>query len=218
MNIIKQKIFEIRENLIRSYNDHINRQNRKRLTNLSPTIIASDCTGGMIYKWLGLKFNSPFINLYMDNNDFIAALENFDDFIAGDIIEDKRAAKTYPVGIGVHGEKIHFMHYPDFITALHKWNERKARIDKRNMGVILSNLGEGLSNVTQKKLIVRRFQELGFKSKVILSGESYGIPESYQLKGYESQSHINICYYDRYGKRPIDQFDYVGFINSFQNP
>lgn len=218
MNIIKQKLLDTREKLILSYNDRINRHNRKRLTNFSPTIIASDCTGGIIYKWLGLKFNSPFINLYMDNNDFMTALENFDDFIGGDILEDKGAIKPYPIGIGEHGEKIHFMHYPDFATAVKKWNERKARIDKQNMGIIFSNLGEGHSAATSKEKIIKRFQKLDFKNKIILSYESCGILESYQLKGYESQSHINICYYDRYGKRPIDQFDYVGFINSFQSP
>ena len=215
---IKQKILDIREKLISFHNIRINRRNRKRLTNLSPTIIASDCTGGILYKWLGLKFNSPFINLYMDSNDFITALEHFDDFIAGEIVEDKSSSKPWPVGIGVHGERLHFMHYPDFATAVNKWNERKARINKCNMGVIFSNCGEGLSDTDSKEAVLKRFQQLDFKNKIILSCESYGIPESFRLKGYDPRQCINICYNDKYGRRPIDQYDYVGFINSFQTP
>mgnify|MGYP002241443975 FL=1 len=45
--------------------NNINKKNRKRLYNMKPTIIASNCTGGFIYHWLGLQFQSPFINLYM---------------------------------------------------------------------------------------------------------------------------------------------------------
>ena len=45
--------------------------------------------GGVLYHWLGLKFNSPFINLFMSNNDFLFAMENFDDFLRTPIIEDQ---------------------------------------------------------------------------------------------------------------------------------
>lgn len=117
----------------------INRKNRSRLVNKKPTLICSNCTGGVLYHWLGLQFNSPFINLYMDNPDFIIAMENFDEFIQGDIKEYTDNTLNYPVGIGCHGEKIHFMHYSSFPEAISKWNERKQRINKENMAVMLTN-------------------------------------------------------------------------------
>lgn len=103
----------------------INKINRRRLKNLNPTLICSNCTGGVIYHWLGLQFNSPFINLYMDNNDFIFAMENFESFINQDIVEDFASDNCYPVGIGYGGVKVHFMHYKSFSEANSKWNERK---------------------------------------------------------------------------------------------
>lgn len=36
---------------------------RRRLRNSSPTIISNNCCAGFIYHDLGLKFNSPTINL-----------------------------------------------------------------------------------------------------------------------------------------------------------
>ena len=57
--------------------DHINQRNRKRLTNSTPTIIASNCTGGFLYHWLDLGFKSPFINLYMTQEDFFDCYGEF---------------------------------------------------------------------------------------------------------------------------------------------
>ena len=40
------------------------RNNRVKLFNQTPCIIASNCNGGIIYHDLGLKFLSPTINLF----------------------------------------------------------------------------------------------------------------------------------------------------------
>lgn len=119
----------------------INQNNRKRLKNFNPTIIASNCTGGFLYHWLGLKFRSPFINLYMTPDDFMLAMENFDEFINTPIVEWNNKEYDYPVGIGAFNTKIHFMHYNSFDEAIKAWERRKERIDKNNMCIILSNWG-----------------------------------------------------------------------------
>ena len=123
--------------------NHINEANQKRLKNKEFTLICSNCTGGVLYKWLNLEFKSPFINLYMDNHDFITALENFDEFIDSEIVEDFNSGKKYPVGIGIHGERIHFMHYKDFKSAKTKWKERCSRINRKNIIIMMTNFGSG---------------------------------------------------------------------------
>ena len=198
----------------------INERNRARLTNYTPTLICSNCVGGILYHWLGLKFYSPFINLYMDNNDFLTALENFDEFIAGKIVEDTNPNNKYPIGIGIHGEKIHFMHYPDFQTAISKWNERKERIDKSNMGIMLTNFGIGIaSDETNNGGIIERFNKLPFKHKKIFSGEDINNRDIVYLKGYNkvrAYKNINRTQNILSGERYIDQFDYVNFINGLK--
>ena len=59
----------------------INKANQLRLVNKNMTIISSNCAGGFLYHWLGLEFKSPFINLFLSNEDFLEALENFDSFL-----------------------------------------------------------------------------------------------------------------------------------------
>ena len=65
--------------------------------------------------------------------DFVRALENFDEFIDTPIQKVKDSGKDSPVGVGAYGIKSYFMHYESFAVATEKWNERKRRIDKKHI-------------------------------------------------------------------------------------
>lgn len=131
----------IKDSIKKRLQERINRKNKKRLKNKDITIISSNCTGGFLYHWLGMQFRSPFINLYMTPDDFIIAMEHFDEFIEYPITEKKDTKLGYPIGIGGNNTLIHFMHYATFEEAIEKWNERRKRINTENMCVILSNGG-----------------------------------------------------------------------------
>jgi uncharacterized protein (DUF1919 family) len=121
--------------------DRIDSNNQKRLKNKDITIISSNCTGSFLYHWLGLQFKSPFINLYMTPDDFIVAMEHFEEFMSYSVTEKIDVNLGYPVGIGAFNTLIHFMHYTTFEEAIEKWNERKKRINTENMCIFLSNWG-----------------------------------------------------------------------------
>ena len=87
----------IQKKVLNFLHDKINAKNRERLKNTTPTLICSNCAGGFIYHWLGLQFRSPFINLFLTPEDFVKALENFDEFIDTPIQEVKDSGKDYPV-------------------------------------------------------------------------------------------------------------------------
>ena len=123
----------------------IDSSNRIRLKNKDISLICSNCAGGIIYHWLGLRFNSPFINLFMTGEDYIKALENWEDFLNAEIVEDTTGDETYPVGIGYLGIKIHFMHYVAFDEAIEKWNQRKVRINSDNIAFMFTNYAGGCS-------------------------------------------------------------------------
>lgn len=129
------------------FQERINRKNRSELTNYTPSLICSNCTGGFLYHWLGLQFRSPFINLYMSNNDFITALENWDVFLKTKIEEVVQDKYPYPVGKSVKGVLIHFVHYRSFQEAVSKWDERIKRLDPDNMAVMLTNFNSRGGNV-----------------------------------------------------------------------
>ena len=75
-----------------------------------------NCIGGVLAHDLGIRFNSPTVNLYMRAEDFIRFCENLDDYLAIDemtpctdaaIIDDR----TYPVAC--LGDLVLFLvHYP----------------------------------------------------------------------------------------------------------
>mgnify|MGYP004484061175 FL=1 len=203
-----KSIKDIIKNHLQNY---INKKNRKRLYNMKPTIIASNCTGGFIYHWLGLQFQSPFINLYMTPDDFLKALENFEIFINTPIKKFINNTYDYPVGIGAFNTKIHFMHYNTFDEAIKKWEERKKRIDMDNMCVILSNWGG--ERIDQ----LERFEKLPFKNKVVFTDKEYPkYKSSFYLHGYRCSNGKNGNVYATQkisGKRFIDQFDYVQMLN-----
>lgn len=82
---------------IKKMQERINLNNRMRLKYNSPTLVCSNCTGGFIYHWLGLRFNSPFINLFLWPKDFVCALENWDEFINSEVTE-VISELIYPIG------------------------------------------------------------------------------------------------------------------------
>ena len=139
MNSVKKKA---RSHLEKRQNE-INFTNRARLKNKDISLICSNCAGGILYHWLGLKFNSPFINLFMTGEDYITALENWQDFLNAEIVEDTSGGETYPVGIGYLGIKLHFMHYVTFDEAINKWKRRKARISSDNIAFMYTNYAGG---------------------------------------------------------------------------
>lgn len=204
----------------------IDKRNRKRLVNLSPTLICPSCIGGYIYHWLELEFRSPFINLYMENYDFLTAMENFDEFINGPVTEDKSGICEWPVGIGMHGERIHFLHSPDFDTAIEQWNRRKKRIDPSNMAVMLTNLGCGIDGwregatpediYREKVEVVERFNRLPFKNKLVFSDERIERPNVVHIKNYRGYPEWSLFKLDKksFLKRYMDQFDYVDYLNN----
>lgn len=49
----------------------VNMHNRIKLKNKDFTLIASNCNGCLICHDLNVKFNSPFVNLYLESRDFI---------------------------------------------------------------------------------------------------------------------------------------------------
>lgn len=200
----------IKKSILNFLHERINKKNRKRLKNTTPTLICSNCAGGFIYHWLGLQFRSPFINLFLTPEDFVTALENFDEFINTPICELEDSGKSYPVGVGAFGIKVYFMHYKSFDEAIAKWNERKKRIDKSNMGVMLTNYaGSGGHD------LLKRFDALSYEHKVVFVPEPVDdIRSSFYLRKYDTGKKNLYRTISTTGKRCIDQFDYVGFINS----
>ena len=49
---------------------------RKKLRNRDFSLICNNCTGGVLLNILGMQFNSPFVNLWIEPEDYIVMLKN----------------------------------------------------------------------------------------------------------------------------------------------
>lgn len=186
----------------------INRPNRKRLTNTEPTIIASNCNGGFIAHDLNLRFNSPFVNLFLTPKDFICYLKNIE-FYQQQNLTFVQTEKAYPVA-KLADITLYFMHYHSEQEAEQKWNERTKRMDLDNLFVMMTER----DGCEYQDLI--EFDALPFKNKVVFTHKNHPeIKSAVYIQGFENNGMAGDIfeYTSLNGKRYYDQFDYVSWLN-----
>ncbi len=183
---------------------------RKKLKNTSPSIISSNCNGAMILHDLGLKFNTPTVNLLFEASGFIKFVSDLDRYLSEDLVEAE-SDKPYPVG-QLDDIKVYFMHYKSFEEAKSKWNERKERIDRNNMFFMFTDK----DGCTDEDLIA--FDALPYEHKVVFTHVPHPeIKSAYYIKGFENEKEVGILSDFKPGffrRRYIDDFDYVSFLNA----
>ncbi len=121
------------------------------------TIISNDCCGGVIYHRIGKQFCSPFINLYIEFDDYCRMIQNLDFYLSSDLIQID-SEFNYPVGLLGGGDdlvKIHFMHDESFSTAIEQWERRKKRIIKEKMFYVFN-----LTNDLDEELVIERINKI----------------------------------------------------------
>lgn len=127
------------------------------------SIISNHCWGGYTYHSLRAEFLSPFINMFITQDDYINLLEHFDEYMEEDVVYLKDAYETnlmrnYPIGIlGESGIKLWFNHYKTFEEAELKWQQRKKRINKNALFIEIQ---------TDDEKILERFDALPFEHKI----------------------------------------------------
>ena len=189
----------------------INRKNRARLINKDFSLLSSNCIGGFILHDLALKFNSPFINLWMSPGDYIQYLENIEYYQDKTLRFINDNSRPYPVGI-LEDVKIYFQHYKSEEEALDKWEKRSKRINMDNLFVIMTDR----DGCTYNDLA--RFDSLDqYKYKVVFTNRKY--PEfrsAYFIPGYENEDSVGQCwmYTSKISrKRVYDIFPYIDWFN-----
>lgn len=191
----------------------INIENRKRLKIKGFSIISMNCTGGILSHELGLQFLSPTINLFMRAEDFIKFCENLQYYLGIDeFVECKNPAiieqREYPIAY-LGDLTLFLVHYSSVEEAQRKWNERKKRINWDNI-VVIDTDREGMTDELKE-----RFEQLPYRKVMFVHTPDEKHSSCFYIRGYENQESVGIITdHDTWdGKRPIDQFDWVGFLN-----
>ena len=188
----------------------INKKNRARLTNNDFSLIASNCNGCILSHDLGLKFRSPFVNLWLYPGDYIKYLKDMDHYNSCSLSFTTEEGYDHPIG-RLDDITIYFQHYHTEEEARTKWNERRSRINKDNLFVLFTDT----DGCTEEQL--REFDSLPYKNKVVYTHKPYpDIASAVCIPGFEATdagaafNYVN----DFSGKRYYDAFDYVTWFNT----
>lgn len=189
----------------------MNMCNRIKLKNKNFTLIASNCNGCFICHDLNVRFNSPFVNLYLDARDFIKYLKNMEHYNNCELSFINKENIDYPVGM-LDDIKLYFVHYESEEQARSKWIERSKRINLENLFILMTDR----DGCTKDDLI--EFDNLPYKNKIVFTHVPYDdIKSAVYIKGFEKDNEVGMCFKfkNRFtGKKYYDDFDYVSWFNN----
>lgn len=188
---------------------------RRRFNNPNVTILSHNCLGGVISHDLGIRFNSPFVNLWLYPKDFIKYCRNIEyyrncklRFLSNEI--DHLGRSGYPVAM-LGDIKIHFLHYKSNEEAENTWYERTKRMNLDNIRCIMSEC----DTCTLDDL--KEFSKLQYPTVALVHKNYDYIGNTIYIKGFEDSEEIGNtmvykpnCYF---GKKYYDDFDFVSFLN-----
>lgn len=153
---------------------------KTKLKNKDFTIVSNNCWGGFVYQKFNLKYNTPFVGLFLFAPDYINLLKNFKDIIYNELIfinpeESKYKEQLieygtfnkYPIGKLTDDVEIHFLHYHSKEDAKNKWESRVKRINMDNLLVKFCD-----RDLCSDELILE-FEKLKFKNKLCFSAKEY---------------------------------------------
>ncbi len=188
----------------------INQANRLRLKNKTFTLFSSNCNGACICHDLGLQFRSPFVNLYLNAEDYIKFLQQPKTYLDTPLTFLPDTGKAYPVAM-LKDITLHFMHYATQQEAEEAWNRRKQRIDWDNLFVLMTEK----DGCTEE--ILKAFDALPYPNKAVFTRIPMPhIQSAVYIPGFEDAGEVGNCdaFVSSYtGKKYFDYFDYVKWFN-----
>lgn len=154
--------------------------NKMKLKNREFTIISNNCWGGFVYQKFNIKYNTPFIGLFIFSPDYINMLKNFENIIGNELIFIKSSQSRYkseliksntfnkyPIAKLDKDVEIHFLHYKTELEAREKWEKRIKRINMNNLLVKFSDRD------LCTDFLIEEFEKLPFKNKICFTAKEY---------------------------------------------
>ena len=129
------------------------------------SIISNNCWGSEYYKEQKIEYNTPFVGLFLEPDDYLALLANFRVALEGPLdflSTTRRGPKNWPIGVLRGGIEINFMHYKSRSEAKEKWDRRKARLPNSDSDLFIKFCDREL--FTQHHL--NEFERLNYSKKI----------------------------------------------------
>jgi uncharacterized protein (DUF1919 family) len=164
---------------------------RGRLKSERFSIVSSDCWGAAVYQHLRVRYQTPFVGLFLPAPCFLELLSDVRGYLGSplefaeesryaELESERRRGRAYPVGLLGGRVEVHLAHYATWAEAREKWQRRCDRVDYDNLFVKLS---------ADKDLCtpehVRRFDAMPYANKVCLTARSYpDVRSAIRIPGY----------------------------------
>lgn len=120
---------------------------RRKLKVNNFTVISQNCIGGVFYHDMGLRFESPTINLFFSGMDFVKFVLKLDYYMSFEL--QMTWGEEYPIGY-LDDVAIHFMHYNTCEEARLAWDKRKKRINRKKIIVICTDMEDFTDEVYER--------------------------------------------------------------------
>ena len=209
MSRVSSFLLLIQEKLQQRKRAKYNEGRRRQLQNKDFSLFSVNCIGGCMANDLGVRFNSPFVNLYLDPKSFLKYLKNPQYYNEQEMtfIEWKQ----YPIGM-IEDITLYFVHYKTEEEARAAWYRRVQRIDYTNLFILFTDR----DGTTYEEL--KEFDELPYKNKVVFTHVPHPeIKSAFYIQGFEEGECVgNLINWKphKYGKRYYDDFDFVSWFNN----
>lgn len=182
------------------------------------SVFASNCIGGCMLHDMGMRFCSPFVNLWLFPKDFIKFCQDVPHYLSADLKflsaeEIQRLhglSLNYPVAL-LDDITIFFQHYHSQEEAETKWTERCKRVNLSNIRCILVER-DGCS---YEDLV--QFSQLPYPTAALLHLPVVGITNTSYIHGFEKADELgNIMEFrlrQCFGRMYYDDFDFIKFLS-----
>lgn len=178
----------------------------KSLKNNTFSVISNNCLGGVVTHYLGVRLNSPTINLFIEPDDYLLFLDNLKFYIYADIEDVSSPDRPYPVGLLGGKIYLYFMHYHSFEEAVSTWRRRAERVNWDNLFVVIQQI-----NGCEYECL-QRFDRLPYPRKLAITYCHYpDIQSGFYIQGMENFNILESS--EPWEPRHFEVFDWVAFFN-----
>lgn len=146
------------------------------------TIISNNCSGGYVYQYFGITYNTPTEGLFFTADDYIKLIQRPEYYFKHEVVLiDSRQSEfakagnevDYPVG-KIDDIEVYFMHYRNPEEALNKWYRRASRMNFNKLFFLFTE------TQIAKESHIRQFSEtikrIGEGNGVCLTMKDYRLP------------------------------------------
>ncbi len=129
------------------------------------SILSNNCAAGRMLHDLGLRLDTPTVNLWMTFSDFLSFAEGLPGSLEGELREARDAGERSPVGdllFAGRSIRLHFLHAATFEDAKADWARRRGRVDPARTFLVATDN----SDATRAELA--RFVRLPFPKRMFV--------------------------------------------------